>query len=180
MRRKVLESERLLLKHLSLNDLVHIKENEIDNIEPRIDLEAISYSVKLAITKKLEKMKNISEDTQKWYTYWLIINKENQIGVGFIGFKGLLSENGYAEVGYSISPNYRRHRLMTEALETLIIWAHGFRECRGIIARVSKGNIGSNKILNNCNFKVDSSTEQEDNYILEFRRDTDDNQGEKS
>ncbi|MBU3098563.1 GNAT family N-acetyltransferase [Clostridium sp. DSM 17811] len=170
MRMKVLESERLLLKPLSFNELLHIKENDINNIEHIIDVEAISDSVKLAIKKKLEKMKNISEDTQSWYTYWLIINKENQIGVGFIGFKGLLIENGYLEVGYSISPNYRRQRLMTEALETLIRWAHGFRECRGIIAKVSKGNIGSTKILNNCNFRVNSSTEQENNYILNFRR----------
>ncbi|MBW9169953.1 GNAT family N-acetyltransferase [Clostridium estertheticum] len=165
---KVLESNRLLLKPLSFNELLYISENMIDNIEPSIELEAISHSVKLAITMKLEKMKNISEGTQKWYTYWLIINKQNQLGVGFIGFKGLLSENGYSEVGYSISPNYRRQRLMTEAVETLIRWAHGFRKCRGIIAKVSKTNIGSNKILNNCNFRVNSSTEQEDNYILEF------------
>ncbi|MBU3156991.1 GNAT family N-acetyltransferase [Clostridium estertheticum] len=170
MRMKVLESERLLLKPLSFNELLYINENQSDNIEISIDLESISHSVKFAVAKKLEKMKNISEDTQKWYTYWLIINKENQIGVGFIGFKGLVSENGYSEVGYSISPNYRRQRIMTEALETLIRWAYGFRECRGIIAKVSKGNIGSNKILNNCNFRVNSSTEQEDNYILEFRR----------
>ena len=167
---KVLESERLLLKPLSFNELLYINENQIDNIETSIELEAISHSVKLAITNKLEKMKNISEDTQKWYTYWLIINKQNQLGVGFIGFKGLLSENGYSEVGYSISPNYRRQRLMTEALETLIRWAHGFQECRGIIAKVSKGNIKSNKILNNCNFRVNSSTEQENNYIINFRR----------
>ncbi|MCB2356328.1 GNAT family N-acetyltransferase [Clostridium estertheticum] len=175
MGRKVLESARLFLKPLSFKELLHIKENDINNIEIIIDVKAISHSVKLAIKKKLEKMENISEDTQNWCTYWLIINKENQLGVGFIGFKGLLSENGYSEVGYSISPNYRRQRLMTEALETLIRWAHGFRECRGIIAKVSKTNIGSDKILNNCNFRVNSSTEQEDNYILEFRRHEDGN-----
>lgn len=165
----------MLLKPLSFNELLHIKENDINNIEIIIDVEAISDSVYLAIKKKLEKMKNISEDTQSWYTYWLIINKKKQIGVGFIGFKGLASENGYSEVGYSISPNYRRQRLMTEALELLIRWAYGFKECRGIVAKVSKGNTGSNKILNNCNFRVNSSTEQEDNYILEFRRHQDGN-----
>lgn len=51
-----------------------------------------------------------------------------------------------------------------ETLETLVKWACGFRECKGIIARVLKTNIGSNKVLNNCNFKVDSSTEQENKY----------------
>ncbi|MBW9157787.1 GNAT family N-acetyltransferase [Clostridium sp. FP2] len=169
MDRKVLESERLLLMPLSFNELSYISNNEINNIETIIELEAISNFVKSAILKKLDKMQNISEDIHEWYTYWLIINKDNQTGIGFIGFKGLLNENGYSEVGYSISTNYRKQKLMTEALEALVKWACGFRECKGIIARVLKTNVGSNKVLNNCNFKVDSSTAQEDNYILVFR-----------
>ncbi|MCB2292149.1 GNAT family N-acetyltransferase [Clostridium algoriphilum] len=169
MDRKVLESERLLLKPLSYNELSCISENEIYNIKIIIELEAISNFVKSAISKKLVKMKNVNENIHEWYTYWLIINKDNQTGIGFIGFKGVLSENGYSEVGYSISPNYRNQNFMTEALDTLLKWAYGFRKCKGIIAKVLKTNIGSNKVLNNCNFKVDSSTEQEDNYIIEFR-----------
>ncbi|WP_259473015.1 hypothetical protein [Clostridium estertheticum] len=53
MERKGLESERLLLKPLSFNELLHIKENDINNIEIIIDVEAISDSVYLAIKKKL-------------------------------------------------------------------------------------------------------------------------------
>ncbi|MBL4937764.1 GNAT family N-acetyltransferase [Clostridium sp. YIM B02515] len=169
MSRKVLESKRLLLKPLSFNELLHIYNNEIDNVETHIELEAIFDFVKLAILKKLEKMKNISEDIHEWYTYWLIIDKDNEKGIGFIGFKGLPDENGYSEVGYSISPNYRKQRLMTEALEILVKWAYGFQCCKGISAKVLKTNLGSNKVLSNCNFKVESSTDQEDNYILKFR-----------
>jgi [ribosomal protein S5]-alanine N-acetyltransferase len=166
---KVIESERLRLKPLSFYELSCISKNEINNIGTIIEAEAISHFVKSAISKKLVKMQNISEDSFEWYTYWLIINKDNQTGIGFIGFKGLLNESGYSEVGYSISPNYRNKKFMTEALETLLKWAYGFQGCKGIIARVLKTNIGSNKVLNNCDFKVDSSTEQEDNYILKFR-----------
>jgi len=170
MNSKVLVSERLLLKPLSFNELSYISKNEIDNIETTIEAEAVSNLVKSAISKKLLKMQNINESIHKWYTYWLIISKNNQIGIGFIGFKGLLSEDGYPEIGYSISSNYRKQKLMTEALETLLKWAYEFEECKGIIAKVSKTNIGSKKVLDNCNFKVvDNSTEQEDNYILKFR-----------
>jgi RimJ/RimL family protein N-acetyltransferase len=162
---KYLESERLILKPLSLNELLHINKNDISNIE----LEAISDSVKLAISKKLNKMKNINKDVHEWYTYWLIINKDNEQGIGFIGFKGLPNENGYSEVGYSISPNYRKQRIMTEALKTLVVWAFEFEECKGINAKVLKSNIGSHKVLNNCNFKINSSTEQENNYIFKLK-----------
>ncbi len=169
MNKKFLESERLLLKPLSFDELQYINNNEIDNVETPIELESILDSVKLAISKKLMKMQNINEDIHEWYTYWLIINKENQNGVGFIGFKGLLDIDGYSEVGYSISSNYRKKRFMTEALETLINWAYRFQGSKGITAKVLKTNIGSIKVLNNCNFKLVSSTEQEHNYIIKFR-----------
>ncbi len=169
MEQENLESERLILKSLSFNELSYIYNNEIVNIENTIELEAIFDFVELAISKKLDKMKNLGEDVHKWYTYWLIINKDNQKGIGFIGFKGLPDENGYSEVGYIISPNYGKQRLMTEALETLVKWAYGFQYCKGITAKVLKTNIGSNKVLTNCNFRVEDSTEQYDSFILKFR-----------
>jgi predicted acetyltransferase len=167
--KKFLESERLFFKPLSFQELQYINNNEIDKVETIIELESILDSVKLAISKKLMKMQNLNEDIHEWYTYWLIINKENQKGVGFIGFKGVPDINGYSEVGYSISPNYRKKRFMTEALEALINWVYRFQGSEGITAKVLKTNIGSIKVLNNCNFKLVSSTEQEHNYIIKFR-----------
>lgn len=163
--RKFLESERLILKPLSFNELLAINNNDIEDVES----EAIFDSVRLAISKKLNKMKNINEEVHEWYTYWLIINKSNEKGIGFIGFKGLPDENGYLEIGYSISHNYRRQRIMTEALKTLVRWAAGFQDCREIIARVLKTNVGSCKVLANCNFKVSNSNEKEETYTLKFR-----------
>ncbi|MBL4936992.1 GNAT family N-acetyltransferase [Clostridium sp. YIM B02515] len=170
MENKVLEAERLFLKPLSFSELSFINSNEIDRVEILIEQEAIFDFVKLAISKKLEKMQNIDEKIHEWYTYWLIINKDNKKGIGFIGFKGVPDESGYSEVGYSISSNYRRKGLMSEALSSLINWASTFQNCKGITAkRVLKANIGSNNVLNNCNFKLYSSSSEENNYILKFR-----------
>ena len=169
MNKEFLESERLFLKPLSFEELQCINNNELDNIETQIELESLLDSVKLAISKKLIKMKNIDENIHKWYTYWIIINKDNQKGIGFIGFKGVPDANGYLEVGYSISSNYRRNRFMTEALETLVRWAGKFQGGKGIIARALKTNFGSIKVLNNCNFELFSSTEQENIYINKLR-----------
>ena len=169
MKKRVLESDRLLLKPLSYKELSFINSNEIERIENLIEPEAIFDFVKLAISKKLEKMKNVDEENHEWYTYWLIIDKPNQKGVGFIGFKGVLDENGFSEVGYSIASSCRRKGYMTEALSMLINWASNFENCKGITAKkVLKGNIGSNNVLKNCKFKLISSTSEENNYILEF------------
>jgi RimJ/RimL family protein N-acetyltransferase len=168
MENKVLESQRLFLKSLSFSELSFINSNETDKVDTLIEQEAIFDFVKTAILKKLEKMQNVDEVIHEWYTYWLIIDKDNGKGIGFIGFKGFPDENGFSEVGYSISPNYRKKGLMTEALETLVKWAYGFQESKGIFAKVLKTNIGSIKVLNNCNFKLTTSTEQEHNYIIKF------------
>ncbi len=166
---ELLESERLFLKPLSFNELLYIKNNMIENIETSIELEAISDVVKSAISKKIEKMQTVNEDIHDWYTYWLIIDKNNQNGIAFIGFKGIPDDSGYSEVGYSISSNYRRKGLMTEALSALINWASNFPNCKGITAtRVLKSNTGSNRVLNNCNFNLVASLSDENKYVLTF------------
>ncbi len=170
MDKKYLESERLFLKPLSFQELQYININDIEKIKISIESESVLDSTKLAISKKLMKMQNINEDINEdiheWYTYWLIINKEVQKGIGFIGFKGVPDVNGYSEVGYSISPNYRKKGFMTEALGTLISWACRTQGAKGITAKVLKTNIGSIKVLNNCNFELDSTAGQEHNYII--------------
>ncbi|WML33589.1 GNAT family N-acetyltransferase [Clostridium sp. OS1-26] len=171
MNRKVLESERLFLKPLSFNELLYINNNEVNRIETPIELEALPDFVKSAISKKLEKMQKVNDDVHEWYTYWLIIDKDKEKGVGFVGFKGIPNETGYSEVGYNISPNYRRKGLMTEALSTLTKWASNNPGCNGITAtRVLKTNIGSNSVLNNCNFTLVSSSEESNNYVLTFEQ----------
>lgn len=167
--KRILESERLLLKALSYKELLYISDNEIERIENLIEPEAIFDFVKIAMSKKLEKMKNVDEKNHEWYTYWLIIDKSSQKGVGFIGFKGVPDENGFSEVGYSIASSCRRKGYMTQALSMLINWAANFENCKGITARkVLIGNIGSNNVLKNCKFKLISSTSEVNNYVLEF------------
>jgi ribosomal-protein-alanine N-acetyltransferase len=167
---EILESERLFLRPLMFDELLNIGEcnDQINDSKPAIDLAAISDSVKSAIAKKLVKMKMTSEEVYEWYTYWLIIDKDTQMGIGFIGFKGIPDENGYSEVGYNISPGYRRKGLMTEALSILVEWAASNPSCKGITATVLKTNIGSHKVLNNCNFKISSSSEDTNEYILMY------------
>lgn len=169
MERILLEGENLLLKPLSLVELLHI--NNDKKIEETIETEAIFNFVKIAILKKIDKMKKVSEDVHIWYTYWLILDKGNRMGIGFIGFKGMPDKNGYTEVGYSISSNYRRRGFMTEALSLLINWALKYPICKGITAnKVLKTNTGSNKVLNNCNFILADSSNEFNNYIIKFNK----------
>lgn len=165
-----MESERLFLRPLTFNELIYISNNELSKVQTQIEEEALLDQVKIAISKKICKMKDVSEDVHVWFTYWLIINKENNKGIGFIGLKGTPDENRYSEVGYSISSNYRKRGLMTEALSLLLNWASKFPACKGITAtRVLKTNTGSNNVLNNCCFAMIASTDECNNYIHIFK-----------
>jgi len=166
----MLYSNRLVLKHLSFDELSYINNNMLEKIQTSIDQEALSDEIKLAISRKLNKMKNADEKAHEWFTYWLIISKGNYKGIGFIGFKGIPKEGGCVEVGYSIASSYREKGLMTEALSLLINWASKFPNCIGITAaKVLKTNIGSNKVLINCKFILSSSMDQYNNYILRLK-----------
>jgi Acetyltransferases, including N-acetylases of ribosomal proteins len=163
------ESTRLRLIPLTIKELMYIETKEYWKIQINIEEEAILDETRIAISKKIDKMKSVDSNHHEWYTYWLIMNKKSNNGIGFIGFKGIPDKNGFSEVGYSISSNYRRFGYMTEALNMLIDWAGSYFQTKGITAcKVLKTNIGSNKVLNKCNFKLVNSTEEYNNYIYKF------------
>lgn len=169
MFRSEVESDRLYLKPLSYDELMCINNNEFKKIQTLIEEEALTDIVKLAISKKINKMENIDEFLHQWFTYWLIIRKDNHNGIGFVGFKGVPDEKGYTEIGYSISTNYRNCGYMTEALKLLLNWASKYPTCKSITAtKVLKTNTGSNKVLNKCQFELINSTDEFNNYLLKL------------
>ncbi|MCO7126493.1 GNAT family N-acetyltransferase [Sporolactobacillus shoreicorticis] len=164
-----LQSNRLFLYPLSIRELTQINSNDSDTIEISFDSETMSESFQAAISKKIRKMKRISEKLHPWYTYWAIIDKTVDKGIGFVGFKGFPNKKGYSEIGYGMSLNFRKRGLMTEAVNTLAEWARLNPNCKGVTARVLKTNVGSIKVLKNCGFQIVTSDELEcifvDNFI---------------
>jgi RimJ/RimL family protein N-acetyltransferase len=163
-----LQSRRLFLTPLSISELTRINSNESDKMKIQFDSETISDSFRAAITKKIEKMSRISEKLHPWYTYWIIVDKATNKGIGLVGFKGTPDEKGYSEIGYGMSPSFRKKGLMTEAVITLIEWAQSTPNCKGIIARALKTNTGSIKVLKNCGFQFVNSRAQENDFIHNF------------
>lgn len=166
---KILQTERLLLRPLNISELRNIYDGGLDVSEISIDPEAVSEVVISAIKKKIAKMKNMAEELVELYTYWLIVDRQSDKGIGFIGFKGL-DKDGYIEVGYSISPNYRKKRIMTEALAAMSKRFSKYENVNGIAASVKKTNTGSIKVLRNCGFAEAGTSEQELFYRFGFRQ----------
>ena len=113
-------------------------------------------------------MKDINENLHVWYTYWLIIDKDTMKGIGFVVYKGSQDEEGLIEIGYSISPIYRKRGLMTESLKAITEWTSAMSFCKGIRAAALKSNIGSNHVLCNCGFYLNQSDDYFNYYVLKF------------
>jgi GNAT superfamily N-acetyltransferase len=77
---------------------------------------------------------------------WLIVHKQELVIVGDVGFLGG-PQDGIAEIGYSIVPEYRNQGYATEAALYLIHWALQQREIRRVTAQCLNNNLGSIKVL---------------------------------
>lgn len=128
----------------------------------------ITDRVRRAIGMKLLKMENVGETMQEWFTYWLIVIRENHFGAGLIGFKGFPNQHGEAEIGYGIDPDYQRQGYMTEALKIMLTWAFADKACNSIVALgVQKTNIPSRRLLEAAGMAIIGETNETLSYRIQ-------------
>ena len=148
-----LHSPRLIPFPLSAEQLNLILQNIAlleDALALSIVVELVTPPVRRAITMKLGKMTDAPPSDLPWYTYWLIIVKQDDVrtGSGLVGFKGTPDEAGSVEIGYGIDPAFRGKGYMTEAVQALITWAFQYKHCQVVTAnRVLKSNLASSHVL---------------------------------
>ena len=165
-----LETDRLLLVSLSLEQLKLIP-NYIDKLEHELKCKEINLLLSCtplkAFNLKVEKMQNIEPSLHPWFTYWLITHKTSNFALGFAGFKGIPNEKGEVEIGYSVSPNFRKRGIASKVVTILKSWAFSNTECQAITAtNVLNTNIASQKVLEKCGFKLISKNESTSNWKL--------------
>lgn len=130
----------------------------------------VTERVQRAIRMKLAKMGHIEDERSAWYTYWLlVIRGASPFGAGLVGFKGFPDQNGEAEIGYGIDPDYQSTGYTTEAVQCMIAWAFEETACLSVVARdTKKWNIASLRILARVGMTV--YEESKDAYWLKVER----------
>lgn len=107
----------------------------MDALETSLDItikrDFITERVQRAIRIKVEKMQQADVSQHHWCTYWLIVIRDEKVGVGMLGFKDFPDECGTTEIGYGIDEAYQGKGYMSEAVRALIDWAfqHPFCAC---------------------------------------------------
>ena len=65
---------------------------------------------------------------------WYFVERTQRILIGQGGFKGRPTEEGGAEIGYSLIPSFQRKGYATEAAAGLINWAFSHKEVKFVTA----------------------------------------------
>lgn len=71
-----------------------------------------------------------------------------------IGVTGFCYQNGIAEIGYMLLPNFHGYGYATESLDALITWAVNEQGIDEFSAVVTEGNVASEKTLIKNGFRL--------------------------
>ncbi|MBC8571322.1 GNAT family N-acetyltransferase [Zongyangia hominis] len=101
-----------------------------------------------------------NEDNYQWYTNWMIIRNVDNVAVGSACFMGRPDRDGSVELGYGLEESYWGQGYMTEAARALCDWALSQPGVRRVTAETERGNLASQRVLQNCGMQLYRATEE--------------------
>jgi ribosomal-protein-alanine N-acetyltransferase len=156
-----LESERLLLRQITSNDV-----NEI--FELRSNPETMKYIPRPLVTSIDEAMDHIKMIQDKIETNeginWAITLKGSPKMIGIIGHYRIRWEHFRSEIGYMLLPEYHGKGLITEAIELMIKYGFDDMKMRSLEAIIDPDNTASTRVLEKNNFVKEAHILQNEFY----------------
>src|SRR3954467_14348600 len=110
----VLETDRLILREISLDDAGDIF--ELRNNEAA--MKYINRPALISIDDAVDLIKKMTDISER-ISWGIILKNENKI-IGSIGYHKIEKEHSRAEIGYMLSPEYWNTGIMSEALSKVI------------------------------------------------------------
>lgn len=167
----MLETERLIIKPLSYNQLV--KYLKADNsLEEELGLKKSSRTLSPELLEAFEQtiLPNVADPSKNYLfcTLWTAISKADLAMVGDLCITGEPDSQGRIEIGYGTHEEFRGRGFMTEMVGAIIAWAKKQPGVSAIIASCDKDNGASISILAKNNFIRTGKTETQYNWSLEF------------
>ncbi len=103
------------------------------------------YEIRDHVKGHIAELQN--DSSQLGWGVWFVVEKETNVIVGDIGFKGKPASDHTVEIGYGILPAAQNKGYATEGVEALIKWAFHSDKVKKIIAECSQDNPPSIKVL---------------------------------
>lgn len=118
-----------------------------------------------------DRLRKGGSDVVGWYTWYAIRRSGPQrILVGAAGFLGPPSEEGDAEIGFSIMPAWRGQGYATELVGMLLTWAFDDPRVRRILAHTTAQNAASCRVLEKSGFHLAGRVEESQTMCFELLR----------
>ncbi|WP_395044969.1 GNAT family N-acetyltransferase [Flavobacterium sp.] len=141
---KNLETNRLLLRRVSVNDVAEV-------LKLRSDKETMKYIPRPLVTSQEEALEHINMIEDKIESNvginWAITIKGNPKLIGIIGHYRIQPENHRCEIGYMILKEYWGKGIVTEAIEVVLKYGFEDLNMHSIEAVIDPDNIASEKVL---------------------------------
>ena len=153
MRATPIYTERLVLRNIEPGDANDMYEYasvpEVTKYllwEPHVNLDATSGYIRYIQTRYLRGL----------YADWAVALKESGKMIGTCGYANIDSGANECEIGYVLSPYYRKRGFMTEAVEAVLSLTFetlGFDRAK---LRIMDGNADSCRLAERCGFTLES------------------------
>ncbi|MFS0782367.1 GNAT family N-acetyltransferase [Bacillus sp. 1P06AnD] len=152
-----IETERLSLRKLTLDDLTDMHEYTSNN--------KVSTYVTWDRHQSLADTKGFIHFVLKQYTEkriapWGIVHKQDRKLIGTIDFVKWETKHRSAELGYAISENYWGRGLTTEAAKALLIFGFEQMDLLRIQARCLAENIASESVMKKIGMQYEGTLRQ--------------------
>lgn len=148
----VLETLRMHLRQINKSDdkdlFLHRSDSRVTQyIEP---FKHTSIEQTQSFIDKIQR-----EEANNESVFWVITEKKNNLFLGTICFWNILQEDGKAEVGYTLHPDFHGKGYMQEALVKVIEFGFNKMKVKTIEAFTHEDNEPSKKLLLRNNFQQD-------------------------
>jgi [ribosomal protein S5]-alanine N-acetyltransferase len=151
----MIETERLILKPLTLNQLKEYILND-GSLEKELNVKNFKRPISPELQEAIEQtiIPNVSNLSNNYLftTLWTLISKEENCMVGDLCLVGSPIQNGSIEIGYGTYEHFQNQGFMTEAVEGIIQWASLQPEISKIVASTEIENVASFKVLEKNHF----------------------------
>lgn len=156
------ETERIRIYPLSHSEIKDYLKNDF-SLELKLGTEKVKRFIPDYFREVIEKVilpATITAGTDyRYFTLWLIIDKQKNILTGDLCFKGKPGETGEIEVGYGTYPDFESQGYMSEGLKACLMWAAIQPNVRAVIAETKDDNIPSHRVLQKNGFTIYAQVE---------------------
>ena len=114
-----------------------------------------------------------SGEKDPWVHGFAIVQREERVVVGSVGFKGPPDNDGMVEIAYGIVPAFQRRGYATEAAAACTAFAFADARVRLVRAHTLQEHNASTQVLENCGFKrIGEVEDPEDGPVWRWERPT--------